>query len=175
MTDIRRAPVPMWRTWLAIAVGTVIQIVSFGSILVGALASTGDQQVAAGPAYALGFGLVPVVFVLVAFVSSVQGAPLAILKAMGLWLILALPLGLVNPVVGLCAGFSAGATVTLRRPEEPKKWARAIAAAVTVVYVTVLVLILPQAGIFAGAVTPLLAMRVADGYSDNKTSTSDAD
>ncbi|MFZ0625325.1 MAG: hypothetical protein WAN34_02375 [Acidimicrobiia bacterium] len=170
MTEIRRAPVPMWRTWLAIALGTVIQVVSFGSILVGAIAAGSDQEMAAGPAYALGFALVPAVFLTVAFVSKVQGAPTAILKAMGLWLVLALPLGLLNPVAGLCAGFAAGATVTLRKPDEPKKWARTVAAAVTVVYVTVLVFILPQAGIFAGAVTPLLAMRVADGYSETRAS-----
>jgi hypothetical protein len=33
-------------------------------------------------------------------------------------------------------------------------------------YVTLLVVILPQAGVFAGAVTPLLAIRGADIWSE---------
>jgi hypothetical protein len=87
---------------------------------------------------------------------------------MGLWLVFALPLGLINPVTGLCAGFCAGGAVTLRRSETPIRRARAIAGALTVVYVTVLVLTLPQAGLFAGAVTPLLSIRAADVYSERK-------
>jgi hypothetical protein len=36
-------------------------------------------------------------------------------------------------------------------------------------YVTTLLLILPQAGVFAGAVTPLLAVKAADYYTEKKT------
>jgi hypothetical protein len=129
----------------------------------------GDDPAAAGPAFALGFGLVPVVFVVTAFVSARVAAPVSILKAMGLWLLFALPLGLINPVTGLCAGFCAGGALALRRSENPVRRARAIAGALTVVYVTVLVVTLPQAGLFAGAVTPLLSIRAADIYSERKT------
>lgn len=154
------------RIWLAIGLGTVIQTISFGSLLLGALASQSDEPSAAGPAFALGFALVPIVFVSVAFVSGVARAPLAALKAMGLWLLIALPFGLINPVIGLCTGFTAGAAVTLRHSESHKRGARAAAILIAATYVAVLVFTFTQAGIFAGAVTPLLAMRAADIYSE---------
>ena len=156
------------RIWLAIGLGTVVQTISFGSLLLGALASLSDEPSAAGPAFALGFTLVPIVFVLVAFVSGVTRAPLATLKAMGLWLLIALPFGLVNPVIGLCAGFTAGAAVTLRHTESHKRGARAAATLIAAAYVAVLVFTFTQAGIFAGAVSPLLAVKAADIYSERQ-------
>jgi hypothetical protein len=161
------------RIWLAIGLGTVAQTISFGSLLLGALASQSDEASAAGPAFALGFALVPIVFVLVAFVSGVARAPLAALKAMGLWLLIALPFGLVNPVIGLCAGFTAGAAVTLRHTESHQRGARAVATLIAIAYVAVLVFTFTQAGIFAGAVSPLLAMRAADIYSERQARIND--
>jgi hypothetical protein len=99
-----------------VGVGTLIQAISYGSILLGALAAQSDEDLAAGPAFALGFGLVPMVFVVVALISRRRNAPVSILKAMGAWLVFALPLGLFNPVTGLVAGFSAGGALTLRAP-----------------------------------------------------------
>jgi hypothetical protein len=107
--------------------------------------------------------------VLVAFVSGAGRAPVAALKAMGLWLLIALPVGLINPVTGLCAGFTAGAAVTLRHSEVHQRGARAWAVLIAASYVTVLVLTFTQAGIFAGAVTPLLAIKAADIYSERRT------
>lgn len=147
-------------------VGTLIQAISYGSILLGALAAQSDEDLAAGPAFALGFGLVPMVFVVVALISRRRNAPVSILKAMGAWLVFALPLGLFNPVTGLVAGFSAGGALTLRAPEVMTKRWRARAAILGTIYVTGLVLVIPRAGIFAGAVTPLLIIRAADFYAE---------
>jgi hypothetical protein len=158
------------RIWWAIGLGTAVQTISYGSLLLGAVASQSDGPVAAGPAFALGFSLVPIVFVLVAFVSGAGRAPVAALKAMGLWLLIALPVGLINPVTGLCAGFTAGAAVTLRHSEFHQRGARAWAVLIAASYVTVLVLTFTQAGIFAGAVTPLLAIKAADIYSERRNS-----
>lgn len=145
----------------------MVQIVSFGSILFGALAA-GADDVAAGPAFALGFGLVPVVFVITAFGSAARSAPTAIVKAMLLWLVIALPVGLLNPVSGLTAAFGAGAAMTLRQTDHYRRWARGIAVLIGTIYVTALVFNFPQAGIFAGAVTPLLAVKAADLYLERR-------
>lgn len=132
----------------------------------GTLAAASGDDVAAGPAFALGFSLVPVVIAVVAFVSGIENAPTATAKAMGIWLVLALPLGLVNPATGLSAGFGAAAAITLRRPDNHRARHRIIAVLINTLYVTVLVVIAPEAGLFAGAVTPVLAVRIADSWSE---------
>jgi FtsH-binding integral membrane protein len=152
------------RTWLAIGLGTVVQVVSSGALLFGTLVSVSDEEIAAGPSFALGFILAPVAFAVVAFVSGRERAPIATLKAMGIWLVLALTLGLLNPVAGLCVAYGAAGSATLRREDWTSTWTRSIAVVLTGIYVLVLVVVLPEAGIFAGAVTPLLSIRAADVY-----------
>lgn len=154
------------RLWWAIAIGTVIQIVSFGSILVGALAAASEEDVAGGPAFALGFVLVPVVCATVAFASAHERAAMATLKGMGVWLVLGLSLGVLNPVVGLSTAFAASGAFTLRATVDRPGKARAVAVLLTAAYLLVLVLVLPQAALLAGAVTPLLGIRAADIYSE---------
>lgn len=161
------APVNTRRVWLAIGLGTTLQTISYGSLLFGAIVSQSDDPTGGGSAFALGFLLAPTVFAVVAFVSGHPRAPLATLKGMGLWLIVALPFGLLNPVTGLTLGFTAAAAVTLRG-EEGLGRIRSIAVVAAGVWVSVLVFILPEAGIFAGAVTPLLAIRAADVYAETR-------
>lgn len=124
-----------------------------------------DFPEAAGPAFALGFGLVPVVAAIVAFVSGHRSAPKATLKAMGVWIVVALPLALLNPIIGFSTGFAAAGAFTLRPDVLYSGKTRALAVGLLLVYVTVLVFILPQAAMFAGAVTPLLVIRAADVMS----------
>lgn len=142
-----------------------MQAVSFGSLMLGVIASvTEDSTQAGGPPFALGFILVPVTAAAVAFISSHERAPIATLKAMGMWLLVALPLSIVNPVTGFSTGFGAAGAFTLRSDVPRSGKARALAVAALAVYVTILVWILPQAALLAGAVTPLLAVRAADVY-----------
>jgi hypothetical protein len=171
-------PENLKRVWLAIGLGTIVQAISYGSLLLGAVASvSSDQPEAAGPAFAIGFGLVPLVMVVVAFGSGRFGAASAVLKGMGLWLLVALPLGLIHPVTGMCAAFTAAAAVTLRREEGIAFRPRVVAVAMATVYVTLLVFALPQviqAGIFAGAITPLFAIRGADIWSERENAKREA-
>lgn len=136
--------------------------------MLGVFASTTAESDAAAPAFALGFVLVPVVCAIVAFGSNHPRAPIATLKGMGAWLVVALPLSLVNPITGLSTGFAAAGWFALRadslRPGRNRAWA----VAGTAVYVTFLVVILPQAAILAGAVTPLLAIRVGDLLTERR-------
>lgn len=154
------------RIWWAIGIGTVVQTISYVALIGGAIASASDETLAAGPVFALGFILVPVVSAIVAFVSRHERAPIATLKGMGIWLVVGLPLGVMNPISGLSAGFAASGVFTLRplalRPGR-RRW---LAVLALLAYVTLLVFILPQAALFAGAATPLLALRVADMLSE---------
>jgi hypothetical protein len=161
-------PENLRRVWLAIGFGTILQAISFGSLLLGAVASQSDTPEAGGPAFAIGFGMVPLVLLIVAFGSGRLGPAAAVLKGMGLWLLVALPISLANPVTGISAGFTAAAAVTLHRAEGIPFKPRVIAVVMAAGYVTLLVAILPQAGVFAGAVTPLLAIRGADIWSERE-------
>lgn len=143
-------------------------MVSFGALLFGALISLSDEPISGGPSFALGFILAPATFASVAFISGHERAPIATLKAMGVWLVLALSLGVLNPVTGLCVAFGAAGVITMRREEWTSTWTRSAAVVLTGLYVLLLVVILPEAGIFAGAVTPLLATRAADMYQARK-------
>lgn len=161
-------PENLKRVWLAIGFGTILQAISFGSLLLGAVASQSDTPEAGGPAFAIGFAIVPLVLVVVAFGSGRVGPAAAVLKGMGLWLLVALPFSLIHPAIGISAGFTAAAAVTMHRAEGIPFKPRVIAIVMAAGYVTLLVVVLPQAGLFAGAVTPLLAIRGADIWSERE-------
>ncbi len=158
------------RIWWAIAVGTTIQTVALVSLIAGALISASGETEPAGPAFALGFVLVPVVCALVAFISGHERAPLATLKGMGVWVVVGLPLSLVNPVIGLSTGFAASGAFTLKSLAVRSGKRRAFAVLGLAFYLALLLVVLPQAALFAGAVTPLLAVRAADYISERAES-----
>ena len=66
------------RSWLAIGVSTIVLLVSYSSLLVAIVATQSDTPDAAGPVFALGFAMVPVTFVAVAFMSGHRRAPIAV-------------------------------------------------------------------------------------------------
>jgi hypothetical protein len=152
----------------AIFVGTLVQAVAFGSLMIAVYASISDTGEAASPFFALGFVLVPIMCAVVAFVSRHPRAPMATLKGMGVWLAIGLPLSLVNPVIGLGAGFTAAGAMTLRSDVLSPGRNRAWAVLATALYLGLLLFILPQSAILAGAVTPLLAIRAADLLTERR-------
>ncbi|MGD2103148.1 MAG: hypothetical protein PVG83_13025 [Acidimicrobiia bacterium] len=152
----------------AIFVGTVVQAVSFGSLMVGVFASTSDSGEAGGVYFALGFMLVPIMCAVVAFMSRHPRAPMATLKGMGAWLVIGLPLGLLIPVVGLGMGYTAAGALTLRSDALAPGRNRAWAILAVAIYLTVLLLILPQSAILGGAISPLLAIRAADIVTERR-------
>ncbi len=154
------------RRWLAIGAATVPQV--FGYLSIAAAFTTdseGESLVGAGGA-ALGLGLVPFVFLLLAFVSNHLNASIAVLKAMGWFLLIALPLGLVGPAWGAAVGFAAGGTAALRPAESTRTKVRWVAVGLLAVYILLLLLTAPAAGLFAGALLPLVTIGFADEYSE---------
>ena len=145
---------------MAIALSTILITISFWAIVyafVTEAVGDDDQPVAAA---ALGVALVPFVFIVLAFVSGHPNAPLAILYAMGLALVVGIPLLAVagDAVTGTVMGFGAGATLAVR-PDPASSWVRrAVAVAIAGVVVFVLVLVftpLALASAPALAVTPI--------------------
>ena len=151
-----------------ITAATVVQVIAFGSIMVGVFASQSEDPEAGGIFFALGFALVPVVCAVTAFATRHPRAPMATLKGMGAWLVIGLPVSLLHPVIGLTAGFTAAGAITLRSDVLRPGRYRAYAIGAMVLYEVVLLAILPQAALLAGAVSPLLAVRLADLFTEKK-------
>jgi hypothetical protein len=156
------------RSWLAIGLSTIVLMVSYSSLLVAIVATQSDTPEAAGPTFALGFALVPVVFVAVAFLSGRRNAPTSVLKAMGVWLVVALPLGLFNPVFGLCAGFGMGGVLTLKENDTDRWQARTIAVLLVATYSLSMLWVIPAIGLLSGGISPLASLGLADYYTRNR-------
>ncbi len=161
------------RSWLAISLGTVVVMISYSSLLA-AIVSSREASAATGPVFALGFSLVPVVYVVVAFVSGRQKAPMAVLRAMGVWLMVALPLSLLNPVFGLSAGYGIGGVLTLKEGDTDRWQARTVAVLTVAAYafgILVLVPSLTALGVLSGGFLALPALGLADSYTRNRART----
>ena len=156
------------RSWLAIGLSTIVLMVSYSSLLVAIVATQSDTPEAAGPTFALGFALVPVVFVALAFLSGRRNAPMAVLRAAGVWLLVALPLGLFNPVFGLCAGFGIGGVLTLRERDTDRWQARTIAVLLVATYSLGMLWVIPAIGLLSGGLLPFACLGLADYYTQHR-------
>jgi hypothetical protein len=105
------------------------------------------------------------VFVVIAFLSR-NPRPKLVLWAMLLLVLLALPVGLLSPVLGACAGFGVGIALVLRQPDVPGVMKRRIWAVIfAVAYTFFLLIVITPAGVFTGAVLPPILVGLADEYS----------
>ncbi|MCJ7779253.1 MAG: hypothetical protein MUQ27_00345 [Acidimicrobiia bacterium] len=156
------------RSWLAIGIGTIVLLVSYSSLLVAIVATQSDTPDAAGPVFALGFALVPVTFVAVAFLSGRRRAPIAVLKAMGVWLLVALPFGLFNPVFGLCMGFGFGGMLTLKELDNTRWQSRLIAVLAGSTYAFAMLFVVPAIGLLSGGLLPFASLGLADYYTEHR-------
>lgn len=140
---------------------------SYFSLMRAAVGSVNDagQEVVA-PSFFFGMAMVPLAFIALSFISRHKSAPIAVLKAMGLFLGFGLPIGMLDPALGAVAGFGAGAVVALRRDEDQSLGARSVGVAIGVVYTLVMMIILLPIGVFTGAFVPFLAVGFADQYSE---------
>ncbi len=110
----------------------------------------------------------PFVFVALGFISRNPETGRGVLIALGLLLLVGLPVGLLSPALAATSGFGAGGVVVLNRPPLDRLILhRSIAVALTVVYVFLLLLseALRPAGVFAGGLLPLMALGFADEYT----------
>jgi hypothetical protein len=110
----------------------------------------------------LGVGLVPFVFLALAFGSLHPRASGGVLKALGLFLVIGLPLGVLGPAFGIPAG--VGGAFALRPLEGHAHMLRSrlIAVAAGMVYLGILLVIAPLFAVYVGAVLPFAVLGLAD-------------
>lgn len=161
-----REPLSPKGRWVAIAVATAaLQFSYWPTVVAAQQAAVGEDEFAlvAG----LGLGAVPFVFMILAFTTRHPQAPTAVLRAMGLFALVGLPLGLLHVAAGVSAGYGAGAVAALRRePAQHPRSARIGAvtgAAVAVLFATTLG---GDAGVVLGALIPFVAPAAADAFSE---------
>lgn len=167
MDEIRR------RNWITISAATVVMMFSYFTYGAAFVEGTGDSVGFEPRLAAIGLTLAPFVFVVLAFGSRNPHAPRDVLRAMGLFLVVAIAVALIDPLLGAATGFAAGGAIALRRPkvERVASW-RLGAVALIAAYCFALLVFAPPAGVFSGAIVPLMMVAFADefaAYDDTST------
>lgn len=159
MTTIPRS------NWVAIVLATLLMWPSYFSYGA-AFVDDGDSSSFDVQFAAVGLTIAPFVFIVLAFVSRNPNAPKQVLRAMGVLLLIGLPVGLLDPLLGAATGFSAGGAFTLNRPPvgDITRW-RIYAVVFCLIYCLVLRVVVPPAGVFAGATVPFLLIGFADEFA----------
>ena len=165
-TNVLREPEQERRLWLGIAVGTLVLTVSFWCIVYAFLAESVGDRTQPLAAAALGTSLIPLVFVATAFTSGHPSAPMAVVKAMALSLMVGIPVlaAVGDAVTGLVAGFGAGAVAALRRGPAARTSARSAAVAVAALVAFVLTALFPPIGLGTAPSLPLMSVGLADRF-----------
>ncbi len=162
------APQPKWR---AITFATLLLAPAVWSLLAGLVAVAADDRTdapAAGAAIAFGLSLIPFVFIVLAFASEHPRPPGAVLRAMGLCLLVGLTVSAVaaDAVTGLVAGVGAGGIVALRADAAHDWRVRAGAVAVAAAYTFVLARAAGATVLIAAPIFPFTSLGLADHLSE---------
>jgi len=165
-------PLPPKRKWRAILVSTVLLAPAFWAIVIGLVAGGSDDRnaPAAAPFVAFGLAVVPFVFLALAFLSEHPRAPGATVRAMGLCLLVGVPVLAVagDAVTADIAGLSAGGAVALRRELVHGVRSRVLAVICATAYAFVMVRVAPEATIIVAPVLPLTAIGLADHLRERR-------
>jgi hypothetical protein len=162
------------RKWRAITLATLVLVPAFWALLAGLVAiasdDSGGHAGAPNPAgaVALGVALIPFVFIALAFLSEHPRPPVAVLKAMGLFLLVGIPVSALaaDAVTGIVAGVGAGGIAALRA-DDPHNWrARALGVLVAVAYTFVLVRVAGVITLLAAPIFPFTSIGIADHLSE---------
>lgn len=159
------------RKWRAITLATLLLAPAVWSLLAGLVAVAADDRAdapAAGAAIAFGLSLLPFVFVVLAFASEHPRAPGAVLRAMGLCLLVGIPVSAIaaDAVTGLVAGVGAGGIVALRADQAHEWRMRAGAVAIGAAYTFVLARVAGAVVLIAAPIFPFTGLGLADHLSE---------
>jgi len=164
---------PPQRKWRAIALSTLLLAPAVWSLLAGVVALGSDDPdrpdaAQAAAAVTLGLALVPFVFIVLAFSSWHPRAPGAVLKAMGLFLLVAIPASAIasDAVTGLVAGVGAGGIAALRTDLPHDLRFRIGAVVLASLYCFVLARTAGAVVVVAAPVFPLTGLGVADHLAE---------
>lgn len=165
-------PLSPQRKWRAITVATLLLVPAFWLLLAGLVADATDAPGGPDPAVAVAFGLalVPFVFLVLAVMSGHPRAPAAVVRAMGLALVVGATVsGVVgDAVTGVVAGLGAGGAVALRMDARHTYRARAWAVVVAAAYTTFLVAVTGAMVLFPAPIFPFTALGIADHLAERR-------
>jgi hypothetical protein len=169
-------PLSPKRKWQTITIATLCLVPAFWSLMAGlvAAASPGGAAGSGAPnaaaAVALGVAILPFVFIVLAFVGAHPRPPVAVLKAMGLALVVGLPVAAIagDAVSGIVAGVGAGGIVALRADAAHRLRDRAVAVLVATVYAFVLAHTVGALALLPVPIFPLTAIGLADHLSERR-------
>jgi hypothetical protein len=152
---------------------TLLLVPGYWAILVGLVVANTENpslDINPGAAVALGLALVPFVFVVLAFMSEHPRAPGAVLRAMGLALLVGLPISALagDAVTGIVAGVGAGGIVALRADMAHSMKARALAVLIAAAYTYVLVRAAGPVALLPAPILPFTGIGIADHLSERK-------
>lgn len=159
-------PVTPERKWRTTTIATIALLPSFWAILAGlvAVADDGTEGPQAGASIAFGLAALPFVFILLAFLSQHPRAASAAARAMGLSLLVGVPISAIagDAVTGLVAGIGAGGIVAFRRDAPETTKGRVIAVAIAAAYTFALVRVAGPIALLSAPVFPFTAIALAD-------------
>lgn len=159
-------PLPPERKWRAITLATLVLAPAVWSLLAGLVAVASDTTggPAAGPAIAFGLAALPFAFIVLAFGSEHPRAPGAVVRAMGLCLLVAIPVSALaaDAVTGVVAGIGAGGIAALRADLAHDWRVRAGAVAVAAGYSFVLARVAGPVVLVAAPIFPFTGLGLAD-------------
>lgn len=164
-------PLPPERKWRAIALATVLLVPTFWSLLAGLVALAADDPPdgpAPAAAVALGLALIPFVFIVLAFASAHPNPPGAVLRAMGLCLLIGIPVSALaaDAVTGIVAGVGAGGVAALRADVAHRTRLRAAGVAIGATYAFVLVRVAGPVALISAPVFPFTSLGLADHLAE---------
>jgi hypothetical protein len=151
---------------------TLLLVPAYWGIVAGlvAVASESPDAPPAGPAIAFGLALLPFVFIALAFLSEHPRAPAAALKAMGLSLLVGIPVSAIAPdgITGLVAGIGAGGVAALRADAEGAWKPRTIGVFAVSVYAYAMIWIVPDVTLLLAPTLPFTCLGVADHLAERR-------
>jgi len=169
---VRLEPLSPERKWRAITIATLVFAPGYWAMLAGLVALASDDTDTEPPAAAIAFGLalIPFVFITLAFLSEHPRAPMAVVRSMGLALLVGVVVSAFagDAVTGVIAGVGAGGACSLRRDDPQTTRARAWAVVIAAAYTFVLVRTIGAPALVPAVAFPLTALGIADHVSERR-------
>jgi hypothetical protein len=159
--------------WRAITLATLVLVPGFWALLTGLVAAAADDQVNAPnatAALAIGLAVTPFAFLVLAVMSQQRHVPRAVLKAMGISLLVCLTVAVVamDAVTAMVAGAGAGGVVALRLDSPQSYRSRAMAVFLVTVYTFLLVRFLGAPTLLFAPVLSFTSIGVADHITERR-------
>lgn len=159
---------------MVITVATLILAPALWALVLGQVVLASDDTeistTTASGAIAFGLAVIPFIFMVLAFASGHPRAPGAVIKAMGMCVLVGVIVSVVavDGVTGIVAGVGAGGVVSLRK-DLPHDWRpRAVGVLLAATYTFVLARTISGLVVLPAPIFPLTAIGIADHWSERR-------